>query len=118
MAGVAPVAGALVGRGVAGEGSGGGGAKGGGAPGRGGRRGGEKARRGERAGWLARWACWRGVLAGPAWEAEAQGCCCSAAATILFPFSSDRKQKEKHRGIWKDFEKCDKIIKVLNLFSI
>ena len=59
---------------------------------------------------------------GPAWEADAL-VGASAAGLLcfffsLFRFSSDKKQKENQRGIREDLERCDKILKVLNLRSI
>ena len=41
-----------------------------------------------------------------------------AILLILFLFLQGEKQKEKHREIWKDFEKSEHILKVLEMCNI
>ena len=43
---------------------------------------------------------------------------CSASFISFFLFLQTENKKENQRGIWEDLERCDKILKVLNLRSI
>ena len=64
-------------------------------------------------GQLTRGASWAGLGGrGPG------GLLLLAGMLMHFPFPSGRKQKEKHRGIWEDFEKSDHILKDLRLGRI
>ena len=79
---------------------------------------GEKRRGRERTGWRAGWAGWlRGALAGPAWEAEAQG---GLLRRLLlhFYFCKTNIETKKHRVKGEELEHKENTLQLLELSTI